>query len=254
MTEFNPFSLKGKTILITGASSGIGQQCAIDCSKMGAKVLLIARNEERLKDTLSCLEGDGHGYYSFDLSETSSIKELVSTIITENGKLSGFLHCAGMEVTKPLQLLTPEDFEELFKVNALSAFEIVRHLSSPKRLASGGSIVFVSSITAVVARIGLAAYSASKGALLGSARVIASEFSKRGIRVNCVSPGTVLTPMMERFLSGLSEENYKKRVDAFPLGLGQPSDISNACVYLLSDASRWMTGQNLIIDGGYTMK
>ena len=254
MTDFNPFSLMGKTVLVTGASSGIGRQCAIDCSKMGAKMVLVARNKERLEETVSCLEGTGHSYFSFDLKETDGIKELLSDVVAENGKLSGFLHCAGMEITKPAQLLTPDDYDELWKVNALSAFEMTKLLSSPKRFESGGSMVFVSSITAVIARNGLAAYSASKGALVSAARVFASELSRRHIRVNCVSPGTILTPMMEHFLSGLSEDDRKKRLEAFPLGIGHPSDVSNACVYLLSDASRWVTGQNLIIDGGFTMK
>lgn len=253
MAGFNPFSLEEKTIIITGASSGIGRQCAIDCSKMGAKVVLVARNEERLQETMAMLEGDGHRSFSFDLRETEGIEQLVSAIVTACGKVSGFLHCAGVEMTKPLQLLTTKDYEDVLRVNTLSALEFVRRLSPPKRFAASGSIVFVASITAVIARHGLSAYSASKGALVSAARVVASELSKRGIRVNCISPGTVLTPMMVNYLKDLSEEDYKKRLGAFPLGIGRPSDISNACVYLLSDASRWMTGQNLIIDGGYTM-
>ena len=253
MTDFNPFSLKEKTIIITGASSGIGRQCAVDCSRMGAKVALVARNEERLKETMGCLEGDGHHCYSYDLSDTEGLEGLVSAIVTDMGKVSGFLHCAGVETTKPIQLLTTKDYEDVLRVNTLSALEIVRRLSSPKRFLAGGSIVFVSSITAIVARNGLSAYSASKGALVSAARVAASELSRRSIRVNCVSPGTVLTPMMENFLNGLSEADYKKRLSAFPLGIGQTSDISYACIYLLSDASRWITGQNFVIDGGYTM-
>lgn len=253
MKGFNPFSLEEKTIIVTGASSGIGRQCAIDCSRMGAKVVLIARNEERLQETMELLEGDGHKYFSYDLWETEGIEQLVSGIIAACGKVSGFLHCAGVEMTKPIQLLTTNDYENILKVNTLSALEFVRRLSSPKRFAAGGSIVFISSITAVVARQGVAAYSASKGALVSAARVIASELSKRNIRVNCISPGTVLTPMMENFLKGLSEADYNKRLGAFPLGIGQTSDVSYACIYLLSDASRWITGQNLVIDGGYTM-
>ena len=253
MAGFNPFSLEEKTIIITGASSGIGRQCAIDCSRMGAKVVLVARNEERLQETMALLEGDGHRYFSYDLRETEGIEQLVSAIVTACGKVSGFLHCAGVEMTKPIQLLTTKDYEDVLRVNTLSALEFVRRLSPPKRFAASGSIVFVASITAVIARHGLSAYSASKGALVSAAKVVASELSKRGIRVNCISPGTVLTPMMENYLKDLSEEDCKKRLGAFPLGIGHPTDISNACVYLLSDASRWMTGQNLIIDGGYTM-
>ena len=210
MKGFNPFSLEEKTIIVTGASSGIGRQCAIDCSRMGAKVVLIARNEERLQETMGMLEGEGHQYYVYDLRETEGIEQLVSGIIAACGKVSGFLHCAGVEMTKPMKLLTTNDH-------------------------------------------GVSAYSASKGALISASRVVASELSKRNIRVNCISPGTVLTPMMENFLKGLSEADYNKRLGAFPLGVGKTSDVSYACIYLLSDASRWVTGQNLIIDGGYTM-
>lgn len=253
MKGFNPFSLEEKTIIVTGASSGIGRQCAIDCSRMGAKVVLIARNEERLQETMALLEGEGHQYYVYDLRKTEGIEQLVSGIIAVCGKVSGFLHCAGVEMTKPMKLLTTNDYEDVMKVNTLSALEFVRWLSSPKRFVAGGSIVFISSITAVIARQGVSAYSASKGALVSASRVIASELSKRNIRVNCISPGTVLTPMMDNFLKGLSEADYNKRLGAFPLGVGKTSDVSYACIYLLSDASRWVTGQNLIIDGGYTM-
>lgn len=250
----NPFSLEGKTILVTGASSGIGRQCAIDCSKMGAKVVLIARNEERLAETLSKMEGDGHKSYSYDLSELGGIKSLVATIVLDNGKLDGFIHAAGIEMTKPVKLLTPEDFEQVYKVNTLSGFEFIRHISSVKSINKGGSIVLMASITAVIGRGNVAAYAASKGAMVSATRTFALEFANRQIRVNCVSPGTVLTPLMQNYFDTLDEEAYKKRIDGFPLGLGETTDISNACIYLLSDASRWVTGQNLIVDGGYTMR
>lgn len=250
---FNPFSLANKTILITGASSGIGRQCAIDCSKMGAKVVLVARNEERLKETLSEMEGDGHKLYPFDLNKTNDIKSFVTQIVAECGKINGLIHAAGIEKTKPIKILTTEDYEEVFRINALSGFELVRQLSG-KNMEHGGSIVMISSITSVIGRGGVAAYSASKGAINSAVRVMALEFSSKKIRVNSISPGTILTPMMQNYLAGLSEEDYQKRIDGFPLGLGQTTDISNACIYLLSDASRWVTGQNLIVDGGYTVR
>lgn len=250
---FNPFSLANKTILITGASSGIGRQCAIDCSKIGAKVVLVARNEERLKETLSEMEGDGHKLYPFDLNKTNDIKSFVTQIVAECGKINGLIHAAGIEKTKPIKILTTEDYEEVFRINALSGFELVRQLSG-KNMEHGGSIVMISSITSVIGRGGVAAYSASKGAINSAVRVMALEFSSKKIRVNSISPGTILTPMMQNYLSGLSQEDYQKRIDGFPLGLGQTTDISNACIYLLSDASRWVTGQNLIVDGGYTVR
>lgn len=251
--QFNPFSLEGKTILVTGASSGIGRQCAIDCSKMGAKVVAIGRNKERLESLMSEMEGE-NTYYSFDLKMLDGIKELVSSIVATHGKLDGFIHAAGIEITNSVKLTTSEEYEMLFRVNSLSAFEIVKNLCGIKTLNRGGSIVLISSISGVIARNGLSAYAASKGALMSAARVMATEMASREVRVNTVSPGTILTPMMQKALDEMTEDDRKKRIEGFPLGLGKTTDISNACIYLLSDASRWVTGQNIIVDGGYTSK
>ena len=251
---YNPFSLENKVIIVTGASSGIGAQCAIDCSKMGAKVVLVARNEERLQQTLSQMEGEGHVVKSFDLNELDCVKSLVSIIVAEVGKVDGFIHAAGIEITKPIKLLTPEDYETVYKTNALAGFEFVRQLSSVKNTNNGASIVLISSISSVIGRGTVAAYAASKGAMISATRTMAIEMAKRKIRVNCVSPGTILTPMMQSILDNMDEETLAKRVDGFLLGLGETTDISNACIYLLSDAARWVTGQNLIVDGGYTAR
>lgn len=250
---FNPFTLENKTILITGASSGIGRQCAIDCSKMGAKVVLVARNEERLNETLSNMEGDGHLVCPYNLNNLDGIKDLVAGVVSSIGKLDGFIHSAGVEVTKPLQLLTVDDYETVFRVNSLSGFEFIHQLASIKNMNKGGSIVLIASISGVIGRGSVSAYSASKGAIISACRSMALEFAKKQIRVNCISPGTVLTPLMLSFLDTIDEEKRAKRIDGFPLGLGEPSDISNACIYLLSDASRWVTGQNMIVDGGFTI-
>ena len=250
--QYNPFSLEGKTILVTGASSGIGRQCAIDCSKMGAKVVAIGRNKERLDEVVAEMEGKGVSY-SFDLDNAEGIKELIITIVEEKGKLDGFIHAAGIELTNPVKLTKFEEYESLFHVNCLSAFEIVKNFGI-KTFNKGGSIVLISSISGIIARMGLSAYAASKGALMSAARVMALEMSSREIRVNTVSPGTILTPMMKKALDEMGEEERKKRIEGFPLGLGKTTDISNVCIYLLSDASRWVTGQNIIVDGGYTIK
>ncbi len=251
--QFNPFSLEGKTILVTGASSGIGRQCAIDCSKMGAKVVAIGRNPERLDSVVNEMRGRGVSY-AFDLAEIGGVKNLIEKIVKENGKLDGLIHAAGTEVTSPIKISKSEDYELLYRVNFLSAVEIVKHLCGIKTFNKGGSIVLISSISGVIARKGLAAYAASKGALMSTARVMALEMAQREIRVNTISPGTILTPMMQKALDKMNEEDKKKRIEGFLLGLGQTTDVSNACIYLLSDASRWITGQNLIVDGGYTIQ
>ena len=252
MSDFNPFSLSGKKILITGASSGIGRQCAIHCSKMGAIVVLIGRDENRLQETLSRMDGEGHLVCPADLIQLESIKPLVQDVVSKLGPLDGFIHSAGIEKTLPVKSLKPSDYEEIMRVNTLSAFEFVRYLSGSKNFNQGGSIVLISSITSVIGRVGVSAYAASKGALVSAAKTMALELAKRRVRINTVSPGTVLTPLMQNYLSQISEEEKQKRIEGFPLGLGEPEDVANTCIYLLSDASKWMTGQNIIIDGGYT--
>ena len=251
--QFNPFSLEGKTILITGATSGIGRQCAIDCAKMGAKVVAIGRNKERLNSLMTEL-GEINAGYIYELQNLNGIKKLIEDIVTEHGKLDGFIHAAGIETTNPVKLTSIDEYENLYRVNCLSAFEIIKNLCSIKTFNKKGSIILISSISGIIARKGLSAYAASKGALMSAAKVMALEMASREIRVNTISPGTILTPMMQKALDAMKEEEQKKRIEGFPLGLGKTSDISNACIFLISDASRWITGHNLIVDGGYTVQ
>lgn len=137
---YNPFSLEDKTVLVTGASSGIGQQCAIDCSRMGAKVTLIARTETRLQETLSLLDHpERHCYYMFDLFQTGQIKPLVDEIVEKQGKIDGFVYAAGIEKTLPVKLLTPDDYMNVFKVNTLGAFEFIRYFSNKRYFRDGGT-------------------------------------------------------------------------------------------------------------------
>lgn len=254
MNLFNPFSLQGKRVLVTGASSGIGRQCAINCSKAGASLVLIGRDKERLQETMSQLDGYDHLFFSLDFCELESIKPLVQEIVAGYGALDGFIHSAGIEKTLPIRSIKPSDYEDVYRVNTLSAFEFIRCFSSAKTFNNGGSIVLISSITSIVGRIGVSAYAASKGAIVSAVKTMALELAHRNVRINAVSPGTIMTPMMQNYLSQLSEEERQKRMDGFPLGVGTPSDVANACIYLLSDASRWMTGQNLVVDGGYTAR
>lgn len=254
MNTLNPFSLRGQKILITGASSGIGRQCAVACASMGAAVALVGRDENRLQETHTLMEGEGHLIYPADLTLFEGIKPLVQDVVSKFGPLDGFIHSAGIEKTLPVKSLKPSDYEDIYKVNALSAFEFIRYFTGSKNFNQGGSIVLISSITSVIGRVGVSAYAASKGAIVSAVKTMALELSKRSVRINSVSPGTVLTPLMQNYLSQISEEERQKRVEGFPLGLGEPSDVANACVFLLSDASRWITGQNLIVDGGYTIK
>lgn len=252
---FNPFSLEGKTILVTGASSGIGRQCAIDCSKMGAKVVLVARNEERLTETLSQMEGEGHLCVAYDLTNAEGLKNLVADIVQQVGPLHGALHCAGISDSLPLKLMKTETLDKFFRSNVYSAIELSREICSIKNVSKeGASIVFFSSIMGCVGESGKSLYSMTKGALIAAARSLGCEYAKKKIRFNCVSPGAILTPINANLPHMKDPERRAILEGQHPLGLGECTDISNACIYLLSDASRWVTGQNLIVDGGYTMR
>lgn len=251
---FNPFDLTGKTVVVTGASSGIGRQCAIDCSRMGARVILIARNAERLQETFDSLCGDGHIYFACELSDPIKVTETAETISNEVGKINGIVNCAGVSTTLPLKLMTHDKMEEMLKVNVLSAFDLTRELSKVKRMEEGSSIIFIASVMGCVGESGKSLYSMSKGALIAGARSLACEFAKRKIRVNAISPGAILTPINANLPHMADPERKSILESQHLLGIGETSDVSNGVIYLLSDASRWVTGQNLIIDGGYTVR
>ena len=252
---YNPFSLENKTILVTGASSGIGRQCAIDCSKMGAKVVLVARNEERLNETLSLMEGDKHLLISHDLTDFESLPKLVKEIVEITGPFDGALHCAGISNTEPLKLVTIDRLEEFFRTNVFSAIQLTRELCKVKNFNKyGGSIVFFSSVMGVLGESCKSSYSLTKGALISGMRSLAVEYAKKKIRFNCVSPGVIETPINAN-QPYLKDPDMRAQFEAkHLLGIGQCTDISNACIYLLSDASRWVTGHNLIVDGGYSVR
>lgn len=252
--NFNPFDLTGKSIVITGASSGIGRQCAIDCSRMGARIILIGRDIYRLEETMNCLYGEGHFYYSVDLTDIVQIENLGNDIENNIGKINGLVNCAGVSTTLPLKLMSHQKIEDMFKINVLSAMDMTRELSKVKRMEFDSSIVFISSVMGIVGEKGKSLYSLTKGALIASVRSLACEFSKRKIRVNAISPGAILTPINAN-LPHMQDSNRRLELEnKHLLGLGETSDISNGVIYLLSNASRWVTGQNLIIDGGYTVR
>lgn len=252
--KHNPFSLEGKVVLVTGASSGIGAQCAIDCSNMGARVILVGRNETRLNETLTQMTGDGHTAICYDLGNLNGIAELVEQLHNSYIHIDGLIHGAGIEKTIPLKFLLPQDYEEVWRINTLSAFELIRCISSIKYKNTGCHFVLISSIASVIGRLGVTAYAASKGAMVAAVKPMALELAAKQMTVNCVSPGTVLTPMMNKYLSSLSEENKQKRLSGFPLGVGTVNDVSNVCTFLLSNAAHWITGQNIVVDGGYTIQ
>lgn len=248
-TNYNPFSLSGKTILVTGASSGIGQETAIQCSKMGAKTIIVGRNEARLQNTYSHLEGDGHRKVVVELSEQEELESLVGQLPV----LDGIVLCAGIGITKPFQFSTREDYDKVFNVNYFATVELLRLLVKKKMLLKGSSVVFVSSIGGVRSfNPGNGVYGASKAAINSTMKFCALELAPKKIRVNSVNPGMVNTKLINP--NTISEEQLKANMERYPLKrYGEPYDVAYGIIYLLSDASNWITGHSLVIDGGLTI-
>lgn len=251
MTDRNatPFHLTGRTILITGASSGIGRACAVAVSKLGANVLITGRNRERLDETLTMLDGDGHTVLTADLVIASERAALVDAL----PRLDGVVHSAGLAKLRPVAYVDERSLSETTSIDMYAPLLLTTAMLKNKKVENGASIVFISSISGVVGVVGLMSYAASKAALLGAARVLAVELSARKIRVNCVSPGMVSTPMAGELDRTLGEEVRRTDEARYPLGYGLPEDVANTVTFLLSPASRWITGTNVVLDGGYTM-
>ena len=247
--DYNPFSLKGKTILITGASSGIGQAVAIECSKMGATLIISGRDEVRLKETLYMLKGSNHMMIIADLTSDEDI----SKIAIETPELDGLVNNAGIGHTSLVKFMKREDVERVFQINEFAPILLTKELLKKKKIRRNASIVFTASIAAFSNALGNSLYSASKAGICAYMRSCAKELADRGIRANAVCPGMVETKLIRG--GALSEDDLKKDMEKYPLKrYGKPEEIAFAMVYLLSDASAWVTGTSLIIDGGKLLK
>lgn len=245
MEVFNPFSLQGKQILVTGVSSGIGKAIAIACAKMGASVSATARNEQRLAETISQMPEGNHKAIKADLTSQDDIDALVA----ELPKLDGIAHCAGIGERTLCKNITEADVDKMLGVNFKAPVMLQTEILRQKKINKQASIVFIASIANDSPSIGNALYSASKGAIIAYANCLQLELAPRQIRVNCISPAMVWTDLI--FKGGVTEEELKIDEQKYPLKrYGQPEDIANLAVYLLSDASAWMTGSNLKITGG----
>lgn len=247
---YNPFSLEGKQILITGASSGIGRAAAIECSKMGATVILTARNEERLKETMSLMEGSGHCYHCADMEDSDSLDALVEQV----GKIDGLVNNAGFITTLPLAFITEERLQKMLRVNTIAPIMLTQKLVKKKKLGKGASVVFTASVSGpYCAAPANSLYTTTKAAICGFVKNAAIDLAPKQIRVNAVCPGMVETHIMDG--GTVSAEQLAEDKKKYPLGrYGQPEEVALAMVYLLSDASGYVTGTNLMIDGGITAK
>jgi NAD(P)-dependent dehydrogenase (short-subunit alcohol dehydrogenase family) len=247
---YNPFSLEGKTILVTGASSGIGRAIAIECSKMGAAVILSARNEERLKNTLSLMDNPHqHCIILADLNNEEERKIFINNVTLING----LVHCAGITKTLPFPFIDIDVLTSVMNVNFTAPVLITAELIKKKKIAKNSSVVFVSSIGGVLcADPGNSIYSASKGAINGIVKNMAVELASKRIRVNCVNPGLIKTNLLDSYT--VTEEQFNEKIKEYPLKrYGKPEEVAYAVIYLLSDASNFTTGSNLVIDGGFTL-
>lgn len=244
----SPFSLDGKRILVTGASSGIGRACAVRAASLGASIIATGRRDTALQETISNCEGAGHQIEVGDIADPEFIKKLVE----KSGKIDGFVHAAGIGPMCPVGMLTQDHVESVMRTNYYSFLELMKYYSKNKYRNGKLSVVAISSVSAESGWGGVVVYCGSKGALSSSVRALSMELAPRGIRVNAVCPSNIRTPLYE---SGASEMNdevaLKELLKQQPLGLGEPEQVAWPVCFLLSDASSFVTGVNLPVDGGY---
>jgi len=246
--------LTGKRILVTGASSGIGRETSIILSKLGARVVLLARNKERLEETYSKLEGTDHSIYEYDLEQLDGIPKILKDIVIEQGCLSGLFHAAGVVSVSSINMIKEKIINSMFMPSVFAFLMLAKAFSNKDvRKVGSSSIVVMSSAAGLTGSKGLALYSAAKAAVDGSVRALAVELAEKSIRVNSIAAGMVKTQMYEDFVIRAPLEAIEKKLERHPLGFGVPSDVALAAAFLLSDASKWITGTTMVVDGGFTI-
>jgi len=252
--QSNPFSLSGKKIIITGASSGIGRQCAITANVLGAYVVLIGRSEVRLQETADLLINQQFLIMTTDITNYKETETKLQAAL-QDLHVDGVIHAAGISTTLPLRNITPEKLQPFFDTNVFAAINITKLVTKSKYAnPEGMSIVFLASVMGLVGELGKTTYSLTKGALVAGAKSLALELAPKKIRVNCVAPGVVESPMSASAVYAQKQEAYDKIKSYHPIGLGKTEDVANACAFLLGAGARWITGTTLIVDGGYTAR
>jgi NAD(P)-dependent dehydrogenase (short-subunit alcohol dehydrogenase family) len=243
----NYLSLQGKHVLVTGASSGMGKVFAQMIAGQGARVSLLARNEERLEQTRNLLEGEGHNVVCCDLTDEEQLRQAAETM----QPLDGIVFCAGINEFVPVRFVKQEKIDRMFQTNYFSQLLLLQMLLKKKLVNKGASIVFISSVSSLMGVQGTLLYASSKGAINSAVRVLAAELAVQQMRVNAICPGIVRTEMLSA--TNIDEETFTKQAAQYPLGLGTPEDVGHAVLFHLSEASRWLTGQCMVMDGGYSL-
>ena len=247
----NPMDLTGKLVLVTGASSGIGKETAIQISRLGARVVLVARRVEQLEETSKLMEGNSHKFYSFDLSKVETIEAFIKNVVSENGQFNGFVHCAGISPMRPLSMTKYENIITAMNVNFFAFVEIIRCITKKGCFYDGGSIVGISSVSSIKGNKSKLSYCASKAAMDAAIRCIAFELKDKKIKINSIMPGWVSTEMYEYYKDNFNNTNESnERLKRQFLGVSKPVEIANLVAFLLSDATNTITGTSVLIDGG----
>ncbi len=248
MTNYNPFTLEGKTILVTGASSGIGRATAIECSKLGARVIITGRNAERLAETFDQLEGEGHAQIVADLCK----QEDIDNLIAQTPAINGLVNNAGQNNIVMVNYIEQSDLDSVYQTNVFAPILLTKGLLKSRKIQKGGSIIFTSSISASLSAPASGIYASSKAAITSFMRTCAIELGARKIRANAVLPGTIETALG---VGALPEEMIAKDKELYALKrYGTTEEVAYGIIYLLSDASAWITGTSLVIDGGRLLK
>jgi 3-oxoacyl-[acyl-carrier protein] reductase len=248
----NLVDLSDRHILITGASGGLGHDTALLLARLGARLSLVGRNGDRLNKVVGELEGAGHQAIPWDLCDFDGIPQLVNRCVDGLGPLDGLVHCAGVQIMRPVSMLTASQLDQTFKINVHAALGLVKSLASPGQFRKAASCVLMASVMGIVGQPVQSAYSASKGALVAMAKSLAVELARQQIRVNCIAPSLVAAGMGLAIEKNLTPEQFEKIGQMHPLGIGRGSDVASAVAFLLSGAARWITGTTLVVDGGYT--
>lgn len=253
-TAFSKDCLAGGTYLVTGASSGIGQDAAKLIAQCGGKVIISGRNEVRLNETFASLEGTGHFASAVDLVDADQTADWMKGIVQEHGALSGVFHSAGISFLRPARMTKQSHLNDIFNSSLFAAFGIARVASQKNTIVDGGSLVFMSSVAGSAGQQGMTAYSAAKAGIDALVRSLACEMAARKIRVNSIVAGAVKTAMHDKLAETNNDNAMSEYEKSHLLGFGEVNDVSNAAIFLLSPASNWITGTSLVVDGGYKVR